>query len=161
MPKDRIISFIDYFYPLFRKLMPLQTFRYAACGGANTLLGLFLQIFLFSIILEKKQEVHIGIFAFKGYSFTLFFSSCVTFTVGFLLNKYVVFIASNLKGRIQLFRYFLSSLFSILISYICMKILVEIIHLKVTIAQVVTTIFVVTTSYFSQLYFTFKVKEEE
>ena len=40
MPKDRIIAFIDFFYPPFRKLMPEQTFRYAACGGANTVLGL-------------------------------------------------------------------------------------------------------------------------
>ncbi|HCL82631.1 MAG TPA: phenylalanine 4-monooxygenase, partial [Chitinophagaceae bacterium] len=38
MPKKEIIALIDFFYPPFRKFISLQTFRYAACGGANTIL---------------------------------------------------------------------------------------------------------------------------
>ncbi|MDB5144378.1 MAG: GtrA-like protein, partial [Mucilaginibacter sp.] len=37
-----ILSLIDLFYSPFKKIMPLQTFRYAACGGVNTLLDISL-----------------------------------------------------------------------------------------------------------------------
>ena len=36
MIKKWILDFIDFFYPPFSKLMPIQTFRYAVCGGTNT-----------------------------------------------------------------------------------------------------------------------------
>src|SRR5258708_8827168 len=49
MAKKMIIGFIDFFFPPFCRIMPLQTFRYAACGGANT----FLDIFLFFIIFNS------------------------------------------------------------------------------------------------------------
>ena len=29
----------NFFYPIFKRLMPLNTYRYAACGGMNTLLN--------------------------------------------------------------------------------------------------------------------------
>ena len=38
--KQKFTSVLDFFYPPFQKIMPIQTFRYAACGGMNTLLGL-------------------------------------------------------------------------------------------------------------------------
>ena len=33
--RKKIIAFIDFFYPPFKKIMPEQTFRYAVCGGSN------------------------------------------------------------------------------------------------------------------------------
>jgi hypothetical protein len=38
--KKSILVIIDLFYPLFRKIFSLQTFRYVACGGVNTLLDI-------------------------------------------------------------------------------------------------------------------------
>ena len=45
--RDFILPVIDFFYPPFRGLMNLQTFRYAASGGGNTLLGF---LFILSVI---------------------------------------------------------------------------------------------------------------
>ena len=37
-----ILGLVDFFYPPFSRFMPLQTYRYAACGGSNTALNIFI-----------------------------------------------------------------------------------------------------------------------
>ena len=64
MAKKWIISFIDFFYPPFCKVMPLQTFRYAACGGTNTLLDIFIFFISFNFILDK-QDLNLGVIVLK------------------------------------------------------------------------------------------------
>ena len=179
--KNTIISFIDFFYPPFKKLMPLQTFRYAACGGFNMVFGFVLFTGVFHLV-ASQQKIDLGfitfdivnssagnagvlmmqsnLVAFKVHSFALSCSSAVVFALGFLLNKYVVFTSSNLKGRIQLFRYFLSFLSSFSINYILLNLLVLFFHIYAVVAQVIVTAIVVTISFFTQQYFTFKVKKE-
>ena len=71
--------------------MPEQTFRYAVCGGANTVLGLA----LFKILLVyvfKFENVDIGFYTLKAHNAALFISGCLNFLVGFLLMRYVVFV---------------------------------------------------------------------
>ena len=48
-----ILDVIEWFYPLFKKVMTLQTFRYAACGGANTVLDILLFFVSYNFILHK------------------------------------------------------------------------------------------------------------
>jgi putative flippase GtrA len=100
------------------------------------------------------------IISFKVHSFALSCSSTVVFFVGFLLNKYVVFTGSNLKGRVQLFRYLLSAISSFCINYFLLNALVLYLHFHPVLAQIIVTVVVVTISFFMQQYFTFKVKEE-
>ncbi len=155
--KDNIHSFLDVFYPLFRRFMPLETFRYAACGGINTLFGL--AVFYCSIRWVFPEDVvHFGYFAFESYSASLMISGFSSFCLGFILNKYIVFIGSNLKGRIQLFRYFLSFAFNLLLNWVLLKFLVESLSLDAFLGQLMTTAVVITASYFSQKHFSFKVK---
>lgn len=151
----QITSLIDVFYPPFRKIMPLQTFRYAACGGANTLLGLTLYAFSLQYIFDEKV-FYFGVSAFKPHNAALFLSSCIVFCVGFLLNKYVVFISSQLRGRIQLFRYFLSFFFNLCVNYFLLKIMVEFLHWDPFISQVLTTALIIAISYMTQKHFSFK-----
>jgi putative flippase GtrA len=158
MPKKTITRFIDFFYPPFRKIMPLQTFRYAACGGSNVALGFLVYTFTYHFILHK-QQVHIASFSFEPYSVSLCVSSAVTFLVGFLLNKYVVFIDSNVRGRMQLLRYSLSLVLSLSLNYILLKAMVGYLHINAVIAQFIATIIVIAVSYITQRHFTFKVKK--
>ena len=139
--------------------MPLQTFRYGACGGGNMVMGFIVFTSVFKSIAPRKI-VDFGFIAFESYSVALFCSSTMVFIVGFLLNKFVVFTVSNIKARIQLFRYFLSSLSSLSINYVLLKALVVYLHVYPVIAQMIVTAIVVTISFFMQQYFTFKVKEE-
>ncbi len=157
--RNGIIRLIDLFYPLFQRFMPLQTFRYAACGGGNVLLGFIIFTVLFRLMV-KEGVVRLGAWAFEPYSISLFISSATVFCVGFLLNKYVVFTSSNLRGRIQLFRYFLSFISNLAINYVLLKLLIVYLGLYPVLAQVLVTALLVVLSYFTQQYFTFKVKEE-
>ncbi len=153
--RDFILPIIDFFYPPFRRLMNLQTFRYAASGGGNTLLGLTLYFISYKYIFYEK-EFHFGFYAFKGHIAALFISFCITFPIGFFMSKYVVFSDSNMKGRIQLFRYFMICLFNLALNYILLKIFVERFHIYPVIAQVLTIAIVVLFSYIAQRNFSFK-----
>ena len=156
--KQKLTSVLDFFYPPFQKLMPIQTFRYAACGGMNTLLGLAVYFIGYLYIFAQK-DFDFGFFAFKPHIAALFGSFCVSFCVGFLLNKYVVFTGSNLKGRIQLFRYFLSFAIALVINYLLLKLFVEIFLWNALISQLLTTCIIITISYLTQKHFSFKVKK--
>jgi putative flippase GtrA len=153
--RDFILPIIDFFYPLFRKIMSLQTFRYAASGGGNTLLGFIVYFISYKYIFLEK-EFHFGFYAFKGHIAALILSFIVTFPVGFFMSKYVVFSDSNMKGRIQLFRYLMICLFNLTLNYILLKIFVEKFHIYPVIAQIITTSIVITFSYIAQRSFSFK-----
>lgn len=137
--------------------MPLQTFRYAACGGFNTLLD----IALFAISINyifTSEVVHFSSFAIKQHNAAFLAAFMVTFPLGFYFSRYVVFSESNLRGRIQLFRYFLMVLACISLNYMFLTLFIEQFGIMPTLAKVFTTVIVVTFSYLSQKHFTFKVK---
>jgi putative flippase GtrA len=150
-----LLSIIDLFYPPFKKLMPLQTFRYAACGGGNMILGLFLYYTLFHFAFNK-ENVFTFLGVFKAHNAALLISGCVSFCVGFLLNKYFVFISSNLRGRIQLFRYFLSFSTNLVINYFLLRLFIEVLKIEEFVAQLISTVIIVTISYLTQKHFSFK-----
>jgi putative flippase GtrA len=153
--QQSIIGFIEWFYPPFKRLMPPETFRYAATGGFNLLLDIFLYFIFYNFILDKKI-VHLGFVAVSPYIAAFLFVFPITFTTGFLLAKYITFTGSPLRGRVQLFRYVLSVAGSILLNYLLLKFFVEYCSVWPTISKIITTIFVVAYSYLIQRYFTFK-----
>lgn len=158
--RDLILPLIDFFYPPFRKLMNLQTFRYAASGGANMVLGLVVYYVSFRWILHGEM-LDLGFTALKGHSAALFMSFCVSFPVGFFLMKYVVFTESNIKSRVQLFRYFMIFSFNLVLNYLLLKICVEDLYIYPPLAQTMTTGVVVVFSYFATRHFSFKTAQSE
>ena len=157
--KNKIKQFIDYFYPPFKKLVPISTFRYAVCGGSNMLLDIFIYYVSYNFILHK-QILDLGFIAFKPHIAALWMAFVVSFPVGFLLSKYVVFTKSELRGRVQLFRYLLIVGVNLILNYAFLKTLVEYMNFYPTIARVFTTIIIVTFSFLSQKHFTFKERKE-
>jgi putative flippase GtrA len=155
--RNSINQFLDFFYPIFKRFMPIETFRYAACGGINTMSGLLVWYVCYHFVFSR-MVVNLVFYSFESYTLALLVSSSYSFTLGFLLNKYVVFTSSNLKGRIQLFRYFLSFAFNLMLNYFLLKCLVEKFQWDAFISQLLTTFVVIGVSYFSQKYFTFKIK---
>jgi putative flippase GtrA len=135
--------------------MPLQTFRYAACGGGNTALGVFIFFIGFNYIFDK-QIVHTPISALKPDTAAMILSFMVTFPLGFFLARYVVFPDNFMKKRYQLFRYFLSTIGSLFLNYINLRIMVDYLSFYPTIAQIFNVAIVVTFSYIMQKYFAFK-----
>ena len=150
-----ILDLIDWLYPLFRKFMPLQTFRYAACGGGNTVLDI-LGFFLSYNYLFHKQPIHIGWLTIIPHIASFMVSFCVTFPIGFYLSRYVVFQETAVKKTEQLLKYFFVVLGCILLNYAFLKFFVDYLGWFATPAKIVTTFFVVIFSYTSQKNFTFK-----
>lgn len=150
-----LTGFIDSFYPPFRRVIPLQTFRYAACGGANTFLDIFIYFISYNFILNK-QVLHTPVAAISPHIAAFIFSFMVSFPVGYLLNRFIVFPGSSLRGRIQLFRYFLLVVICILLNYVFIKLFVEHFGIYPTISKILTTIIVISFSYLTQKHFTFK-----
>ncbi len=153
--RQEIITFIDFFYPPFKKFMPLQTFRYAVSGGSNMILDLLTYFISYNYIL-RKQILDLGFFVFKPHVAALLMAFCVSFPVGFLLSKYIVFNSSQLRGRIQLLRYVFIVAINLVLNYVILKVLVEYMQFYPTIARLFAIAFVVTFSYLSQKHFTFK-----
>jgi putative flippase GtrA len=69
-----------------------------------------------------------------------------------------VFVDSNLKGRIQLFRYFLAFLLNLVINYFMQKLLIDSLHIEAFTSQLIITFILITVSYLSQKHFSFRVK---
>jgi putative flippase GtrA len=150
-----IEQILDLIYPLFRRWMPNQTFRYLACGGGNTVLDIIIYFVSYNFILDKKNVV-LGGLTISPHIMAFIVSFLITFPLGFFLMSRVVFHDSNLKGRVQLFRYFLLVFVCIIINYVCLKVFVENLHIYPTPAKILTTIIVVSFSYLAQRNYTFK-----
>lgn len=155
--QSRIESILDFVYIPFNRIMNRMTFRYAACGGANTILDILIFFVSYNFIFRKKMVV-LPFVTISPHIAAFMFSFCITFPIGFALNRYVVFRGSVIAGNVQLFRYTLTVTISILLNYVFLKFFVEKLDFYPTIAKIVTTFIVVGFSYLSQSYFTFKVK---
>lgn len=158
--RQSILNLIDFFYPLFKKIMPLQTFRYAVCGGGNTVLNLLLFSFTYNFILHK-EVVYLPFMAIKPHVAAYMIAFLITFPIGFYLSLFVVFTESHLRKRVQLFRYLLVVLTCLLLNYVLLRLFVEVLGWYPTPAMIVNTILVVSFSYTSQRYFSFQVAKNE
>ncbi len=152
------LKFIDFFHPPFKKWISLPTFRYLISGGFTVFSGIVFYYIIYNFILHK-QDIRFYNFLITAPIAALFIESIVTFCVGFTLNKYLVFTKSDLRGRIQLFRYATVYGTNILLNYALMKIMVEGFLFYPTIAKAIITILLAVFSYFSQKYFSFRVKK--
>ena len=159
----KIITLIlDFFYPLVKRFIPRETFYYAACGGGNLVLSWIL-FFVFYQFVFSKETSHFYLswlnnkhLAISAYTYSSICCFCINFTIGFLLMKYVVFTNSELGGRVQLFRYGLSSLASAILSWVLLKFFIEVLNFFPSIANIIASCIVVIWSYIMQRKFTFR-----
>lgn len=158
--RDLVLPVIDFFYPPFKKIMGIQTFRYAASGGINTGLG-FIIFYIGFKFLFREVPVDLGFYVFEAHSAALLLAFCFCFPFGFFLMKYVVFSDSKMKGKVQLFRYFMLYAFNLLLNYILLRLFVESLKVYPTFAQVITTIIIILFSYIAQRNFTFRIRNAE
>ncbi|GAA4331476.1 GtrA family protein [Flaviaesturariibacter amylovorans] len=153
--RKAILQVIDLFYPPFRKVMTVQMFRYAACGGGNTVLNILVYYIAYNFVLEK-QVLDLGFIAFTPHIAAFLIAFCITFPIGFYLSMFVVFQGSYLKRRVQLWRYFLVAMACVVLNYVLLKVFVEILGMYPTPSLMATTGIVVLFSYLSQRHFSFR-----
>lgn len=157
-----IIGIIDFFHKPFARYIPTQTFRYLACGGSNTVLNWVVYSVSFNIVLAR-QSFHVmenvDITAPVGAQIISF---CITFPLGFILSRYIVFPESNLHGRKQFFRYALTTATFILLTYVLIKVFAMMLPMvRADISYIFIMVITAILSYISQRFFTFKVEADE
>lgn len=150
-----IVNFLDIFYPLFKRFMNKRTYHYLACGGGNTLLALVLYSYSFHTLLNE-QNLDLNIIELKPHIGAFFISFLITFPIGFLLSRYVVWHESNLPWKTQFVRHMTFVILSSILNYFLLKLFVEILHLWAMPSQIISTVIIVVFSYLTQRFFTFK-----
>ena len=86
-----LTTVIDFFYPPFRKVMSLELFRYAACGGLNLVLEWVLYYVFYHFVFNYfglklfVEVLHI----WPTVSYIIISILCVTFS--YLTNKFYSF----------------------------------------------------------------------
>lgn len=150
-----LTSVIDFFYPPFSKVMNLELFRYAACGGLNLALEWVLYYVFYHYVFHA-QVVDLGFIAFTPHIAAFIFKFPITFLTGFWMARHISFSGSTLRGRTQITRYLLVTIVNFLINYFGLKLFVEVFHWWPTIAYVVISIICVTFSYLSNKFYSFK-----
>jgi putative flippase GtrA len=156
--RKAILSLIDFFYPPFSRWISQHTFRYLATGGTTFAAGIVIYYIAYNFVL-KQQDIRVGGLLITAPIAALAIESVITFLIGFLLNKYLVFTQSNLKGRVQLFRYGSVVVTNIMLNYAFIKVMVEAFAFYPTIAKILTSVILAVFSYFSQKHFSFRVKK--
>jgi putative flippase GtrA len=160
---NQIIKFVErfvlLFYPPFKKYIPEQTFKYAATGGMNTALDIFLFFIFYNFILDK-EIVDLGFYAISPHIAAFLLSFMITFPIGFLLAKFISFPGSYLRKRIQLLRYGMTVTGSIVLNYVFLKLFVEVFEWYPTPSKIITTLIVIVFSYTAQKYFTFRIDKK-
>jgi len=153
------LRIIDFFYPPFKNWFSINTFRYLASGGFTAASSVVAYFIIYNFILHQ-EDIRIGQFLVTAPIAALGMEAVFTFLLGFALNKYLVFTQSNLKGRIQLFRYGTVFCTNILLNYALMKILVEGFGFYPSVSKALITILLAVFSYFSQKHFSFRIKKQ-
>lgn len=157
--RTRILAVIDFFYPPFKKVVGQQTFRYAVCGGSNALLNLLVFSLSYNLIFTTDLVYPLGI-AITRYIAAYLVALSISFPIGFLLNKYVVFQQSNLQGKVQLLRYASLTITNIFLDYLLLHLLIGYFGLWATGSQAFIIVILSLISYLYQTYYSFKTVKE-
>ncbi len=150
-----VLIVLDFFYPIVKKFVNRHTYYYIACGGGNTFLSFIIYYFCYHNFLHK-EDLDLGFYVFKSHMAAFFISFGITFPIGFLLSKYIVWSESYLTGNKQLFRHLILVVIFVIINYLLLKLFVEIFNWWAMPSQVLTTIIIVIFSYLAQKYYSFK-----
>jgi len=157
---NTIRKVVDFFYPPFQKHMTLQFFRYGLVGSVNLLFDWFLYFLVYNFLL-KHEMLNLGIVTLSSPIAAIAVKMPVVLLSGFLLQKYVTYSSSNLRGSIQLFRYTTVFFINLVINYIGLKILVDSMDFWPTPSNMIVSILTIFISYFSQKHYAFKTSGED
>jgi putative flippase GtrA len=169
-----VLSVIDFFHKPFARFIDKQTFRYLACGGSNAVLNVLIYYVSFHYLLHEQNVLvganHLSLAAPDTHNMArvlhisaevaaFIIAFCISFPIGFVLSRYIVFPESELRGRVQLFRYAVTVGMCLLLNYLLIKVFMRL-GVYPTMGYVATQIMVAMFSYFTQRIFTFKVPKK-
>ena len=156
--RKAILALIDFFHPPFKKYISLHNFRYLVTGGTTFVLG-YLVYYLSFYHLFKTEEVDFQFFTLKRGTAALAVDFAFVIPFSFIINRYIVFTHSEIRGRVQLFRFLNLQFINILLNVFLYKFFADILLVYPTVARFVVQVMIASFSYVYQHYFTFGVKK--
>ena len=154
-----VLSVIDFFHRPFSRWIDTQTFRYLACGGSGAALNIAVYFIAYHFWFHE-QDVTTPLTVIRSAIAAAIVAFCISTPYGFMMSRYIVFQESNLKGRVQLFRYLLTVAACAVLTYYFVPFFHYTCGIYATVANILTNIVVAGFSYMVQRFFTFKVKPE-
>lgn len=155
-----VLSVIDFFHQPFSRWIDKQTFRYLSCGASGAALNIAVYYCSYHFLFHH-QDVHLSFTMIRAAVAAAIVAFCISTPYGFLMSRYIVFQESNLRGRVQLFRYLMTVAACAVLTYFFVPFFHYTCGIYATPAAVLTHIVVAVFSYMAQRFFTFKVKVEE
>jgi putative flippase GtrA len=143
---------LDLPYPIFKRLMSFELYRYLAVGGICFLLNMMIFHIVYYYLLHYTPTENIF---FNNNLKSLLSSMCVTVPTGFYLIKNFVF-SSVLNEKKQFFRYSISSIASVFLSKKLLDFFIINLHLQVTIALLLSITIIQVGNFFFQRKVSFK-----
>ncbi|MGY3052189.1 putative flippase GtrA [Pedobacter sp. UYEF25] len=156
--RNAILAFIDFFYPPFKGLISQHNFRYLITGGSAAAVGILAYTVAFKYVFLTPDTNFMGM-VIKRNTAALIVDFAIAIPYSFLLNRYVIFKHSEVRGRIQLLRFLNLNFINILLTTVLIKFFIEILHIYPTVSKVIVTILIAGFSYLYQHYVTFSVKK--
>jgi len=151
---------VDFTYPLFRRFFSKQLYRYGVCGATNIVFDWVLYFLVYNCLF-KFRFINLGIITLSPHIASLALTFPITTLSGFLLQKYVTFTASDLRGRIQLIRYLMIVVANLIINYAGLKLFVDELNFYPTPSKMIITSVTLICSYIGQMKYTFKTLSHE
>jgi putative flippase GtrA len=155
-----VLAVIDFFHRPFARWIDTQTFRYLACGGSGAMLNIAVYYCSYHFLFHE-QDVHTSFTLIRAAVAASIVAFCVSTPYGFTMSRYIVFTDSNLRGRVQLFRYLMTVAACAVLTYFFVPFFHYTCGIYATPSNILTNIVVALFSYMAQRFFTFKVKPEE
>ncbi len=151
-----ITRLIDSLYiKTVERFIPRHTFRYGVCGVVNSIILDTIFYYLIYHYIVGMKIVDLGFYAISPSVASLILVFPITFLIGFWLNRNVAFHATAESKERQISKYALSVCGSIILSYVSLKVLVEVCNVWATPAKTISSIIVALYSYLAARYFTF------
>ncbi|MFI3262047.1 MAG: GtrA family protein [Rikenellaceae bacterium] len=156
LAKDKILKFVEWFYfPFIRKFIPLETFRYGFCGGANMVLDMIIYFLIYHFVLQQN-DVNLGVVVISSEIMAFLLTMPIIFFTGFWLAKHISFKNESDKTTIQQAKYLLVVCINILTKYWGLKLFILVFNIYPSISNALVTVVTVIISYCLQKRFTFK-----
>lgn len=156
--KSNLIKFVEWFYlPFIKRYVPIETFRYGVCGGANMVFDMVLYFLIFNYVIDK-QNIELGVITVSSQIAAFLITFPITFISGFWLTKHISFQNKSSKTKTQTLKYFSVVCVNILTKYFGLKLLVDVWAIFPSISNAIMTLVTILISYMLQKKYTFSHK---
>lgn len=138
--------------------MSKEVYYFLACGTLNTCCDWVMYFIIYNFIIQK-QFTDLGWVVISPHISSLIIVTPITFMVGFCFSKYITFRRSKLETFRQALRYASILAINWIITYLFMKLFVEIVGIYPTPSKMITTIITTLLGFVLQKYYSFRSNE--